>query len=166
MARVLVVYYSMTGVTRGVGEDIAEALGADLSEVFDARPRTGWSRYVQAGVESVCRGLPAIRWERDPSDYELVVLGSPAWAGTMASPMRSYLFVHGRRLHEVAVFCTMRGRGGAATLTDMKALCHAPQAPTFAASVAEIRRDGHRKELAAFTESLRRAAGMPVSAVA
>lgn len=133
--RTLVVYYSLSGTTRRVAETIADLLGADLDEIEDPSDRRSPLGYLRSVFEALAKGLPAIRSRRDPRQYDLVVLGTPVWAGTMASPMRSYLFSHRDALEHIACFCTMGGRGAQAALREMQALCGVEGVPTY--SVAE-----------------------------
>ncbi len=40
----------------------------------------------------------------DPADYDLVILASPIWAGTVSSPMRGYMTENREKLNRTAVF--------------------------------------------------------------
>jgi hypothetical protein len=42
----------------------------------------------------------------DPADYDLVILASPIWAGTVSSPMRGYITENREKLDRTAVFLT------------------------------------------------------------
>lgn len=156
MPKTLVVHYSLGGTTRRVAEEIARPLGADLDAIEDIRPR-GLFGTLRGALESLARGVPAIRHARDPSAYDLVVLGSPVWGLSMSSPMRAYLLRHGERLRDVACFCTWGGIGGwDAALEEMSAMAGAPRAVTAALHERAVRRDQHRASLSTFVERLRR----------
>ncbi len=87
-SRILVVYFSATGTTRGVAEKLAEGLSADLYEIIPAEPYTaadldyGDSRS-RTSVEMndpACR--PAIAGELpDLTGYDTVFIGYPIWWG-------------------------------------------------------------------------------------
>ena len=49
--------------------------------------------------------------EKRLQDYDLVVLGTPVWAGRCSSVMRTFLKAHGRKLERVAYVVT-RGSDG------------------------------------------------------
>jgi hypothetical protein len=153
--KTLVVCYSLGGTTRRVAQELAEKLGADLDEIEDANPRKGVLGYVRSVVEAATRGLPSIRWRKDPRDYELVVLGTPVWTGTMAAPMRAYLFLHQPHLlARVAFFCTQAGRGGVHTVREMMALTGVEHAKSLVLLEDDVAAGRHRERLSSFAASL------------
>lgn len=164
MTKILVVTYSRTGTTLRVASEIAEALSADVHEIEEVIDRRGWRGWLRGSIESLTRGLPSIQQTLHLTDYDLVILGTPVWFGSMASPMRSFLFLHAHELTQVACFCTSRSAGARSTLNEMKALCGAPDAPTFSASEGDIENDRHIDALREFTTELRRLMRMPAAA--
>jgi flavorubredoxin len=42
----------------------------------------------------------------NPSDYEVVVIGSPTWNGTVSTPIRTYIAEYKTSLRNVALFST------------------------------------------------------------
>lgn len=150
----LVVSYSLGGVTRRVANDIATALNADVDEIEDAVPRRGALGYLQSGIEALARGAPSIRTHRDPGKYALVVLGAPVWTRSMASPMRSYLFLHHRSLRQVAFFCTQRRNGAQYALDEMEAICGARGAPQLALSEREVAEHDYEAQVNEFVRAL------------
>jgi len=124
MKSCLIVYYSRSGVTDRVARALALACGADLERIRDVRPRTGPGGYLRSAWQAL-RGLPdeIAAPLHDPSAYELVVLGTPVWAGHMSAPMRGYILCQREHFHRVAMFCTMGGSGGQNTVYAMAELC-------------------------------------------
>lgn len=116
-AKVLVVFYSRTGTTRRAASALAEMLNADVEEIVVTRSRAGPFGYLRSLVEAINR-KPAeiVAPKRDPSAYDLVVIGSPVWAGCVSSPMRAYLDANQRRLPRVAFFCNFAQRGADSAL--------------------------------------------------
>src|SRR5512146_242084 len=95
MIRALVAFYSRTGVTRLIAHQLARRLGADLLHIRDVRPRDGMLGYMRSALEAMHVTLPEIAHSViDPSDYELVVLGTPVWASHVSSPVRRFLHDH------------------------------------------------------------------------
>ena len=90
MSDILCIYYSRTGNTRRAVKEIAEALDAEIVAITDGRDRSGWKGYLRRPLE----------------EYKLVIVGSPVWAGRMASPIRSLLKRRGLELHRVAYVVT------------------------------------------------------------
>jgi menaquinone-dependent protoporphyrinogen IX oxidase len=69
----------------------------------------------------------SLRWnakilptKRDPSKYDLVVIGTPIWAFTLSSPVRSYLSQNRSRFKKVAFYCTLGGSGDERAFKEME----------------------------------------------
>jgi flavodoxin len=112
-SRILVAYYTRTGTTQQLARWIAAAVDADLERVVDLRKRTGALGFVrslwEAGMQRIVPIEPPVR---DPTQYDLVVIGTPIWADSVASPVRSYLEAHRNELRTVAFFCACRNSNG------------------------------------------------------
>ena len=132
VSRCLVVYYSRTGRTAKAAEAIAAVLVADLEPIHDVTPRVGGFGYLKSAIMALRERPSAILPPlRDPADYELVVLGCPVWAGKMATPMRAYIERNRAGIHRLALFCTLGGSGGEATLSMMEQRCGLNAAATL-----------------------------------
>ncbi|AWV05433.1 flavodoxin (plasmid) [Burkholderia sp. JP2-270] len=151
--KVLVVFYSRTGTTRRAASALAAMLDADVEEIIVTRGRLGPFGYLRSLVEAVNR-KPAeiVAPKRDPSAYDLVVIGSPVWAGCVSSPVRAYLEANWRRLPHVACFCSFAQRSAESALAQMRMLarksplaeCHVTPRETLHGQASTI--------LAAFAE--------------
>lgn len=130
MKRILVVYYSLSGHTEFVAQQLAAQCQADLEPIKDRHSRRGALGYLRSVLEALFGGRPAIeRARRRPGNYDLVILGTPVWAWNVASPLRTWLERHRNELKHVALFCTCGGSGHAKVLNDLERLCgHAAQA--------------------------------------
>lgn len=105
--KTLVVYYSRTGNTRLIGNEIAAALGADVEELEDGKKRAGPIGFLLSGMEAKRKTLVQLEaLKHNPSEYDLVVVGSPVWANDMCSPVRTFLARDHTALNKVAWFCT------------------------------------------------------------
>ena len=87
----LVTYYSRTGNNRTIGEAIAKALSADIDEITENKKRTGKLGYIKAGADSKSGKLAEIEFEKDPQNYDTIIIGAPIWAGNPIPPLRTYL---------------------------------------------------------------------------
>lgn len=166
MGNVLVVSYSLSGTTRVVSNELARLLSADSYEIAETRKRKGVVDYFLAGFESLAKGVPAIVDSCEPGAYDMVVLGTPVWVGTMASPMRSFLLAHRGEFKKAACFCTMSGRGAKNTLREMKALTGSESAPTFSALQDDVGNGSYLPRLENFVISVRHFMDGHVTAVA
>jgi flavodoxin len=137
--KALVVYYSRTGVTKEVAEAIVQALGCDTEEIQDVRSRKGLFGWLRSGFEAAQKKCPEIKPStRNPSDYELVVIGTPVWANTMASPVRTWLTRHQRQFEKIALFCTMGGSDNGHTFPDIGGYCDADSLAQLVLRKAEV----------------------------
>ena len=94
MRDILCMYYSRTGATRQAMTEIAQALDAELVELTDGVDRQGARGYLRSGMDAMRRAtlpLAPYETERPLSEYRLVILGTPVWAGRCASPVRALL---------------------------------------------------------------------------
>jgi len=109
MANILCVYYSRSGKTRQEMEFIARELDAELVELTDGVNRKGSIRAVASCFDAVRRSTrPLGPYEtRLPiEEYDLVIIGTPIWAGRCCSVIREFLKKCGSDLHRVAYVMT------------------------------------------------------------
>ncbi|MDY3984602.1 flavodoxin family protein [Dysosmobacter sp.] len=109
MSDVLCMYYSRTGNTKKAMLEIAAELGAETVELRDAVERSGWQGWLRCGLDAMKKTtgpLSHYETERPLSEYRLVILGTPVWAGRCSSVMRTFLKEHGGELERVAYVLT------------------------------------------------------------
>lgn len=112
-----IVFYSMSGNTTYVAEKLAAALGADLIPLIPkkAYPDTGFKKFLWGGKSAIMGNKPALEpYSFDPAAYDLIIFGSPVWAGTFAPSLRTFIeenrvALTGKRL--AAFFCCSGGPG-------------------------------------------------------
>jgi flavodoxin len=121
--RSLVVYYSRTGNAKFVAEEIASELRADTEEVTDLKDRRGWLGFLRAGYDATLGKETKIeRTQKLPSDYDLIVVGTPVWNSRVTPAIRTYLKENDFSGKKVAVFSTNDGRGNEKTLAMLRSL--------------------------------------------
>ena len=98
--KVLVVYYSASGNTKRVAEDIAEAAGGDLFEIVPTEVYTSddlnWtnsdSRVSREHDDESLRDVPLTTTEVENwDDYDTVFIGYPIWWGIAAWPVDNFV---------------------------------------------------------------------------
>jgi len=120
MSRKLIIYYSRTNATRTLAGELVKELGADVVAIRERQPHTGLSGYMRALWNASRGSLPPIEpLCIDPSCYDLILLGTPVWAGRAACPMRRFLCDVAHQLPPTAYFCTYGGRGYDTAFEDM-----------------------------------------------
>jgi flavodoxin len=105
--KVLIVYYSRTGNTRFVAEKIAGKLEADIEEIIDRKNRRGAIGWLRAGMDATRRKETEIEeTKHSPSEYDLIVLGSPVWNKRIPPAMRTYINKNDLSKKKIAFFNT------------------------------------------------------------
>ncbi|HOX07876.1 MAG TPA: flavodoxin [Planctomycetota bacterium] len=140
--RALVVFYSRTGNTRKVAQALARELGAEAEKINEPETRGGLLGYLLAGRDAALKRLTPIEpLAFDPAAYDLVVLGTPVWAWTMASPVRTFLTEQAAKLKGVAFFCTQGGSGAERAFRQMEELAGRKPVATLALLEKELKGD-------------------------
>lgn len=109
MSDVLCMYYSRTGNTKKAMLEIASELDAEVVELKDAVERSGCKGWLRCGLDAMKKTtgpLSHFETERPLSEYRLVILGTPVWAGRCSSVVRTFLKEHGGELERVAYVLT------------------------------------------------------------
>lgn len=108
-----VVFYSLSGNTQAAAKEITEGIGADLIELKLVKPfPTEKSKQLALGGMQAMFGMkPAIQeLSKNIKEYDVLILGTPIWAGTIAAPVHSFLNKYQVLDKIVAVF-TFSGGG-------------------------------------------------------
>lgn len=157
MARkTLLVYYSRSGTTRKVAEAIAAELRCDIEEIQDVRSRKGLFGWLRSGREAIRKARPEIKpMNKDPESYDLVIIGTPVWASTMASPVRTWLNANQKKLiNLVALFCTMGGEDRGHAIPDMGEYCHCDSLASLAVRRKDVASGAFEQKVKDFVRQL------------
>lgn len=109
--KVLIVYFSLTGNTRKVVNEIQEVTNGDVFEIqpdfnyYQVKSRTEME---ELGKEQVNNGFkPEITNSvADIDSYDLIIIGSPVWWYSVTPPVMSFLSIYNLDGKRVAPFCT------------------------------------------------------------
>ena len=161
MTRVLVVYYSRTGTTERVADEIARRLGADSEALVDSTKRTGLAGYHHCAYEGWFQRLTKIApLTHSLSRYDLVVVGTPIWCMSLSSPVRTFLRQHRHDLKRVAFFCSCGGLGGARVVRQMTREAGQEAAAVLVVREADVAREAVGYAIHLFARDLERLAGI------
>lgn len=122
--KTLVVYYSFEGNTEYAAKIIAGRLGADLLQLKAGNePPSGFGKYLIGG-RAALRGEKAIlyRINRHPEDYDVVIIGGPVWAGTLAPALREFMIQHPFERKRAALFACSASGNAVKMLDRMKSM--------------------------------------------
>ena len=102
---ILCLYYSRTGNTKKAMEEIAEALGCECLAIHDKVDRSGTLGYLRCCFDAMHKRTSAVSrpdCKKPLSDYKLVILGTPVWAGRCSSVIRGFLKRRGYEIQNAA----------------------------------------------------------------
>jgi len=154
-SKALVVFYSRTGNTKKVAEEIAAVLKCDIEEIIDTKDRSGVSGYLASGKDAMKKKLTVIKEiKNDPAQYDLILLGTPVWAGKMSTPVRTYIVQNKEKIKNAAFFCTMGGSGDAKTFVDMEEATGKKPAATMTVLAGEIKKGEYKAKVDEFVKAL------------
>jgi len=108
-----------TGNSKFAAETVAAELGADIEEVIDLKNRQGKLAFLPAGRDAM-RGKETeiAQTKRTPTDYDLIVIGQPVWAGSPTPAIRTYLNKNDLSGKKVALFFSDSSLGQAVEKTE------------------------------------------------
>ncbi len=126
MAETLVVYYSYSGLTKSLAEDIAVLTNGDLRALTPIKPYTftynGATKEARQEIErGYCSKL--LSGCESTAQYERIFIGSPNWFKAFAPPVLSFLRGVPLDGKELIPFCTHGGEGFGEIEINIKKEC-------------------------------------------
>lgn len=157
--RILVVFYSRSETTAKFAVWLAAELGADHERLheIDASRRAGAFGFLRSIVDAMRKRPSRLQpTTHTLPDYDVVVIGTPVWAGRASAPVSTWLSRYGRELPPtVFFFCTMGASGSEKTFAQLQMLTrHAPIA-TCAISGRDLQAKVEFAKLARFALSIK-----------
>lgn len=122
--KTLVLYYSLTGTTQTVAEEIANRLGADMEEITCVDPYdTNFQACIQRCLQEREAGtvVEINPVKADLSQYDVIFIGYPVWFGTYAPPIATFLANNDLGGKRIVPFCTFGSGGLESSVKDMTA---------------------------------------------
>lgn len=119
----IVVYYSFSGSTRNLAEDIALILDCEILEI---RPKIPYSFSHNTAVrevrEEIERGYCPILepFSLDISIYDTIILCTPNWLKTYPPPVLSFFRNNDLKEKEIVIFSTHGGGGFGKIIEEVK----------------------------------------------
>jgi hypothetical protein len=124
-------------------------------ELVDTKKRRGPLGFVSAGRGCAPKKLTTLAdIKDDPALYDLVILGTPMWGGTLSSAILTYISANKSKFKRVAFFCTQGGTDNKQLFDKMEALCEQRPAGTLAVSQEEVKKGTYQDKLRQFAYRL------------
>ena len=130
MSKVLIAYFSASGVTARVAREMAEAVGADLYEIRPETPYTSadldWRKKTSRSSlemdDPACRP-PIQEPVRNMEQYDTVLVGFPIWWYVAPTIVKTFLESYDFSGKTVIPFATSGGSGMGRTVDVLKGVC-------------------------------------------
>ncbi|MBR5092678.1 MAG: NAD(P)H-dependent oxidoreductase [Bacteroidales bacterium] len=120
--KTLVLYYSLTGNTKMVAQEIAADLAADIEEItcvdpYDTNFQACIQRCMQEREQGVLPDINPVKADLDA--YDVIFIGYPVWFGTYAPPVTKWLEGVDLSGKKIVPFCTFGSGGLESSVKDM-----------------------------------------------
>lgn len=152
--KTLVVFYSRTGNTKKMGELIAQKLHADIDEIIDLKNRKGILGFIFGGRDAMKEYLTKITTTKNPANYDLIIIGTPIWAGSSTPAFRTYLTENKNNIKKAALFVTAGGEGPQKTVTILENILGKPCLASVGWLDLEVKQDDLQPKLNNFTKAV------------
>lgn len=124
--KILIIYYSRSGNTREIANQIHERVGGDIVEIQTVEPYPDDYNAVtkQARQELDSGYKPPLKTKVETiRSYDVIFVGSPSWWSTIASPVRTFLSEHDLSGKTIVPFITHEGSELGRSVTDIMTIC-------------------------------------------
>ncbi|HBE04353.1 MAG TPA: hypothetical protein DC049_18025, partial [Spirochaetia bacterium] len=116
--KILIVYYSQGQNTGYIAETLAGLLGADLERLTTRNGKKPSIISASFGLEQAINDL-----QKNPADYDLVIIGNPVWSWNIIPPVRAFLKTYGPAIKSAAYFTVAGGTEPDKIVKKMEAVC-------------------------------------------
>lgn len=110
--KVLIVFYSQSGVTRRMAEILQSKTNADMLEIETVKtyPKDQPAVFDEPKRELETGDLPELKSDMpDMNAYDLILVGGPVWWYTVSTPVMRFLQLADFKGKKTAAFCTHMG---------------------------------------------------------
>jgi flavodoxin len=142
----LIVYYSRTGNTKKVAEELANKSGSKIAELIDEKNRSGGIGWLGAGRDALKNKLTSIKpLVEDISKYDLIIFGTPVWAGKMTPALRTFIQNYKDKIKNYAIFTTAGSSSSEPLFVEIKELIGKESKKNISFLSKEIKKDFSQK---------------------
>ena len=124
--KILVVYFSHSGNTYEIANQIHSIMGGDIFEIqaVNPYPKDYNSVVNQAKQELNSDYNPELKTKvENIKSYDLIFLGYPIWWGTFPAPVKTFLSESDLSGKTIVPFCTHEGSGLGHSVSDISKFC-------------------------------------------
>jgi flavodoxin len=124
--KVLIAYFSMSGNTRVLANQIKDMTGGELFEIVTVQTYpSDYNALVNLAKKEQAAGyLPELKSKVNKmNSYDVVFIGYPNWWGTMPMPVFNFLKSYDFKGKTIIPFCTNEGSGMGSSENDIRKIC-------------------------------------------
>lgn len=139
--KTIIYYFTRTQTTKIAAEKLGEKLGATVEEIKDKTDWSGPIGWIKAGRAAIKGDLVELEEHKnDPANFDLVIIGTPVWAGTMVPAIRTFVSGHKGYFKRVAFFTTQGGEKRQRVFDNLKDLCGQEQAADLMLKTIQVKK--------------------------
>ena len=123
---ILVAYFSHSGNTREIANQIHKRAGGDIFEIQSVKKYPAdYDAVVEQARKELDSGFkPELKTKvENIKSYDLVFIGYPVWWGTFPAPVKTFLSEYDFSGKTIAPFCTHEGSSLGRSAADISKLC-------------------------------------------
>ncbi|MCY6370776.1 flavodoxin family protein [Clostridium ganghwense] len=151
--KILVVFYSRSGITKKVAHEIKDTVKCDIEEIHDKTNRSGIIGFLKSGYQAAKGRTTDITPPKiSPSNYDLVVLATPVWASHTSCAIRTYINSFKDNFKQVAFVATQGGEGKFKVFEDLKSACKKKPVCTLGITSKDMKSEKYKEKIKNFVE--------------
>jgi hypothetical protein len=149
-SKTLIVCYSRTGTAQAAADKLKDQLGCDAESVTYAA-RKAKPSFLGAILETMKKKTCEIRGDdKNPGEYDRVIIITPVWGASLTTPIRSYLKKHGPSIASYSLLYVLSKDGN----PEMDAAEAAGKGPAVTVMLLSSQIKGGQADYAALAASL------------
>ena len=124
--KILVVYFSHTGNTREIANQIHKNVGGDIFEIQTINPYPiDYDAVMAQTIQELKLGYkPKLKTKiENIKSYDVIFIGYPNWWNTIPAPIKTFLSEYDLSDKTLLPFCTHAGSGLGQSIADISKLC-------------------------------------------
>lgn len=153
----LIVYYSRTGTNKTLAATLQEKLNCEKEEIIDTTNRTGILGFLRSGRDAMFKRMTKIKpIQRDPGSYNLVIIVSPVWAGTLPPATRTFIFQNKEKFKKIAFFSVSgTGTDNKKAISEIGSLANQEVIVSLLLSGKEVKQEIYKEKVENFIERIK-----------
>jgi len=157
MKTMIVYYYSRTGRTAKIANQIGMEISVDLQEIRDYKNRSGIFGFIASGNEAHLKKVIKIKeLDKNPDNYDIAIIGTPIWANKVSTPVRSFLSEYHSRLRDVAFYCTSLGSDPKPVFAEMEKILNKKPITVMNITARDIKNQYHLEMVDNFVQEIKK----------